>query len=105
MKRKNQKAMALLMVTALSISSVFTMPASAKSAKPKLSKKRITMWAGTKKKVTIKNAKAVKKVVWKSGKKIGCYPEEKDEKVSSVSCQKSRESYGDSKGKSRMENV
>ena len=69
MKRKNQKAMALLMVTALSISSVFTMPASAKSAKPKLSKKRITMWAGTKKKVTIKNAKAVKKVVWKSGKK------------------------------------
>lgn len=47
MKRKNQKAMALLMVTALSISSVFTMPASAKSAKPKLSKKRITMWAGT----------------------------------------------------------
>ena len=37
--------------------------------------------------------------------KIGCYPEEKDEKVSSVSCQKSRESYGDSKGKSRMENV
>lgn len=50
MKRKNQKAMALLMVTALSISSVFTMPASAKSAKPKLSKKRITMWAGTKKK-------------------------------------------------------
>ena len=69
MKRKNQKAMALLMVTALSISSVFTMPASAKSAKPKLSKKRITMWAGTKKKVTIKNAKAVKKVVWKSSKK------------------------------------
>ena len=60
MKRKNQKAMALLMVTALSISSVFTMPASAKSAKPKLSKKRITMWAGTKKKVAIKNAKAVK---------------------------------------------
>ena len=69
MKRKSQKAMALLTVTALSISSVFTMPASAKSAKPKLSKKRITMWAGTKKKVTIKNAKAVKKVVWKSGKK------------------------------------
>ena len=69
MKRKNQKAMALLMVTALSISSVFTMPASAKSAKPKLSKKRITMWAGTKKKVTIKNAKAVKKVVWKSSKR------------------------------------
>ena len=69
MKRKNQKAMALLMVTALSISSVFTMPASAKSAKPKLSKKRITMWAGTKKKVAIKNAKAVKKVVWKSSKK------------------------------------
>ncbi len=50
MKRKSQKAMALLTVTALSISSVFTMPASAKSAKPKLSKKRITMWAGTKKK-------------------------------------------------------
>lgn len=69
MKRKSQKAMALLTVTALSISSVFTMPASAKSAKPKLSKKRITMWAGTKKKVTIKNAKAVKKVVWKSSKK------------------------------------
>ena len=69
MKRKNQKAMALLMVTALSISSVFTMPASAKSAKPKLSKKRITMWAGTKKKVAIKNAKAVKKVVWKSSKR------------------------------------
>ena len=69
MKRKNQKAMALLMVTALSISSVFTMPASAKSAKPKLGKKRITMWAGTKKKVTIKNAKAVKKVVWKSSKR------------------------------------
>ena len=69
MKRKNQKAMALLMVTALSISSVFTMPASAKVAKPKLSKKRITMWAGTKKKVTIKNAKAVKKVVWKSSKR------------------------------------
>ena len=69
MKRKSQKAMALLTVTALSISSVFTMPASAKSAKPKLSKKRITMWAGTKKKLTIKNAKAVKKVVWKSGKK------------------------------------
>ena len=69
MKRKNKKAMALLMVTALSISSVFTMPASAKSAKPKLSKKRITMWAGTKKKVAIKNAKAVKKVVWKSSKK------------------------------------
>ena len=69
MKRKSQKAMALLTVTALSISSVFTMPASAKSAKPKLSKKRITMWAGNKKKVTIKNAKAVKKVVWKSGKK------------------------------------
>lgn len=69
MKRKNQKAIALLTVTALSISSVFTMPASAKSAKPKLSKKRITMWAGTKKKVTIKNAKAVKKVVWKSSKK------------------------------------
>ena len=69
MKRNSQKAMALLTVTALSISSVFTMPASAKSAKPKLSKKRITMWAGTKKKVTIKNAKAVKKVVWKSSKK------------------------------------
>lgn len=69
MKRKSQKAMALLTVTALSISSVFTMPASAKSAKPKLSKKRITMWAGTKKKVTIKNAKVVKKVVWKSSKK------------------------------------
>lgn len=69
MKRRNQKAMALLMVTALSISSVFTMPASAKAAKPKLSKKRITMWAGTKKKVTIKNAKAVKKVVWKSSKR------------------------------------
>ena len=69
MKRKSQKAMALLTVTALSISSVFTMPASAKAAKPKLSKKRITMWAGTKKKVTIKNAKAVKKVVWKSSKK------------------------------------
>lgn len=69
MKRKNQKAIALLTVTALSISSVFTMPASAKSAKPKLSKKRITMWAGTKKKVTIKNAKAVKKVVWKSSKR------------------------------------
>lgn len=69
MKRKNQKAIALLTVTALSISSVFTMPASAKSAKPKLSKKRITMWAGTKKKVAIKNAKAVKKVVWKSSKK------------------------------------
>lgn len=69
MKRKNQKAMALLMVTALSISSVFTMPASAKAAKPKLGKKRITMWAGTKKKVTIKNAKAVKKVVWKSSKR------------------------------------
>lgn len=69
MKRKNQKAIALLMVTALSISSVFTMPASAKAAKPKLSKKRITMWAGTKKKVTIKNAKAVKKVVWKSSKR------------------------------------
>ena len=69
MKRKSQKAMALLTVTALSISSVFTMPASAKSAKPKLSKKRITMWAGTKKKVTIKNAKAVKKVVWKSSKR------------------------------------
>ena len=99
MKRKNQKAMALLMVTALSISSVFTMPASAKSAKPKLSKKRITMWAGTKKKVTSKK-RGVEK--WQ---KIGCYPEEKDEKVSSVSCQKSRESYGDSKGKSRMENV
>lgn len=69
MKRKSQKAIALLTVTALSISSVFTMPASAKAAKPKLSKKRITMWAGTKKKVTIKNAKAVKKVVWKSSKK------------------------------------
>lgn len=69
MKRKNQKAMALLMVTALSISSVFTMPASAKAAKPKLGKKRITMWAGTKKKVTIKNVKAVKKVVWKSSKR------------------------------------
>ena len=69
MKRNSQKAMALLTVTALSISSVFTMPARAKSAKPKLSKKRITMWAGTKKKVTIKNAKAVKKVVWKSSKK------------------------------------
>lgn len=69
MKRKNQKAIALLTVTALSISSVFTMPASAKSAKPKLSKKRITMWVGTKKKVTIKNAKAVKKVVWKSSKR------------------------------------
>ena len=69
MKRKNQKAIALLMVTALSISSVFTMPASAKAAKPKLNKKRITMWAGTKKKVTIKNAKAVKKVVWKSSKR------------------------------------
>ncbi len=69
MKRTSQKALALLTVTALSISSVFTMPASAKEAKPKLSKKRITMWAGTKKKVTIKNAKAVKKVVWKSSKK------------------------------------
>lgn len=69
MKRKSQKAMALLTVTALSISSVFTMPASAKAAKPKLNKKRITMWAGTKKKVTIKNAKAVKKVVWKSSKR------------------------------------
>lgn len=69
MKRTSQKALALLTVTALSISSVFTMPASAKAAKPKLSKKRITMWAGTKKKVTIKNAKAVKKVVWKSSKK------------------------------------
>ena len=79
------------------------MPASAKSAKPKLSKKRITMWAGTKKKVTIKNAKAVKKVVWKSGKKSVVILKKK--KVSSVSCQKSRESYGDSKGKSRMENV
>lgn len=69
MKRTSQKVLALLTVTALSISSVFTMPASAKAAKPKLSKKRITMWAGTKKKVTIKNAKAVKKVVWKSSKK------------------------------------
>lgn len=68
MKRKNQKAIALLTVTALSISSVFTMPASAKSAKPKLSKKRITMWAGTKKKVTIKNAKAVKKWCGKAAK-------------------------------------
>ena len=105
MKRKSQKAMALLTVTALSISSVFTMPASAKSAKPKLSKKRITMWAGTKKKVTIKKCKSSKKSGVEKWQKIGCYPEEKDEKVSSVSCQKSRESYGDSEGKSRMENV
>ena len=105
MKRKSQKAMALLTVTALSISSVFTMPASAKSAKPKLSKKRITMWAGDDEKVTIKNAKAVKKVVWKSSKKSVVILKEKDEKVSSVSCQKSGESYGDSEGKSRMENV
>lgn len=105
MKRKNQKAMALLMVTALSISSVFTMPASAKAAKPKLNKKRITMWAGTKKKVSIKNAKAVKKSGVEKQQKNGCYLEEKDEKIGSVSCQKSRESYGDSEDKSRMENV
>ena len=61
MKRKSQKAMALLTVTALSISSVFTMPASAKSAKPKLSKKRITMWAGTKKKCKSSKKSGVEK--------------------------------------------
>ena len=50
MKRKNQKAMALLMVTALSISSVFTMPASAKSAKPKLAKSVLPCGQGLRKK-------------------------------------------------------
>lgn len=70
MKKTNQKVMALLTVTALGISSVFTTPVSAKAAKPKLSKKRVTLWEGAKKKITIKNAKTAKKVVWKSSKRL-----------------------------------